>query len=102
MRSNAAGDFARLFVGDDGDGHQPPAGAGGRLPAVLMRRPRVLLRSPAAVARLVSSVSEALGLRAREVANLVGLAMLVLLMLVVFKNDVTRVMEKDRAAQQGR
>jgi len=25
MRSNAAGDFARLFVGDDGDGHQPPA-----------------------------------------------------------------------------
>jgi regulator of sigma E protease len=40
--------------------------------------------------------------RAREVANMVGLAMLVLLMIVVFKNDITRVMERDKAAQQQR
>jgi len=40
--------------------------------------------------------------RAREIANLVGLAMLVLLMVVVFKNDITRVMEKDKPASRAR
>ena len=58
--------------GDRGAAAGSSSLSSGRLPAVLMRRPRVLLRSPAAVARLVESASQALGLRAREVARIVA------------------------------